>query len=162
MMKNEVNEVVDKYAKTLYRIAYINLKSKSDAEDIVQDVFLKYLLNKKPFADENHRRNWLIRITLNLCSNLRKSAWKRKVIPLDVDSLIDFETEEQNRIFYDLDLLPEKYKVVVQLHYFEDLSIETISNILGISESNVKVRLHRAREMLKEDLEKGEISYGKI
>lgn len=162
MMKNEVNEVVDKYAKMLYRIAYINLKSKSDAEDIVQDVFLKYLLNKKPFADENHRRNWLIRITLNLCSNLRKSAWKRKVVHLDVDSLIDFETEEQNRIFYDLDFLPEKYKVVVQLHYFEDLSIETISNILGISESNVKVRLFRAREMLREDYKKGEISYGKI
>ena len=162
MMKNEVNEVVDKYAKKLYRIAYINLKSKSDAEDIVQDVFLKYLLNKKPFVNENHRRNWLIRITLNLCSNLRKSAWRRKVVRIDVDTLIDFETEEQNRIFYDLDFLPEKYKVVVQLHYFEDLSIETISNILGISESNVKVRLFRAREMLREDYKKGEISYGKI
>lgn len=162
MMKNEVNEIVDKYAKTLYRIAYINLKSKTDAEDVVQDVFIKYMMNKKNFVDENHKKNWLIRVTLNLCFNVKKSAWKRKVIPMDVDNLIDLETEEQYRIFNDLDSLPEKYKVVVQLHYFEDLSVETISNILGISESNVKVRLFRAREMLKKDYEKGEVSYGKI
>ena len=161
MMKNEVNDIVDKYAKMIYRIAYINLKSKVDAEDIVQEVLIKCIMNKKPFKDEEHRKNWIIKVTLNLCINLRKSAWKRKIVPLKKDTL-DLQTEEQYKILYDLDCLPEKYKIVVQLFYFEDLSIERISKILGISESNVRTRLNRARNELKRDFEKGDVSYGKI
>ena len=161
MMKNEIDEIVDKYGKMIYRIAYIYLKSKTDAEDITQEVFLKYMMNKKPFKDEEHRKNWILKVTVHLCINLRKSAWKRNTVPLNDDTL-ELQTEEQYKIFYDLDCLDEKYKMVVQLFYFEDLSTENISKILGISESNVRTRLNRARNELKRDFEKGEFLYGKI
>ena len=160
-MNNEINEIIDKYAKMIYRIAYIYLKSKVDAEDITQEVFLKYMMNKKSFIDEEHRKNWIIKVTVHLCINLRKSAWKKNIIPLN-DDILDLETEEQYRIFYDLDCLKDNYKIIVQLFYFEDLTTKEISKILGISESNVRTRLNRARNELKKDFEKGEISYGKI
>ena len=160
-MEKEIDEIVEKYAKMIYRIAYIYLKSKVDAEDIVQDVLLKFMMNKKPFKDENHLKNWIIKVTVHLCINLSKSAWKKKTISLYDDSLV-LQTEEQYKIFYDLDCLDEKYKMVVQLFYFEDLSTEEISKIMGISEANVRTRLNRARNKLKQDLKKGEILYGKI
>lgn len=160
-MKNEINEIIDKYAKMIYRIAYIYLKSKVDAEDITQEVFLKCMMYKKTFKDEEHIKNWLIKVTVHLCINLRKSAWKKNIVPLN-DDILDLETEEQYKIFYDLDCLNEKNKIIVQLFYFEDLSTKEISKILGISESNVRTRLNRARNELKKDFEKGEISYGKI
>lgn len=161
MMNEEFDEIIKKYTPVIYRFAYINLKSKLDAEDVVQEVFLKLMMNKKPFNDEEHLNNWIIRTTINLCKNLRKSAWRRKVVPLN-DDTIELQTEEQYKIFYDLDCLDEKLKIVVQLFYFEDLSTERISKILGITEENVRTRLYRARKILKQDFEKGEIAYGKI
>ncbi len=160
-MNNNVDELVDKYAKRIYRVAYIYLRSKSDAEDIVQEVLLKVLLNNKTFNNDEHRYNWIMKVTVNLCINLNKSAWKRNTVPLDYEA-IDLQTEEQYRILYDLDCLSEKYKMVVQLFYFEDLSVEEISKILGITQTNVRTRLNRARKELKKDFEKGEILYGKI
>ena len=160
-MKNEIDEIIDKYAKIIYRVAYIYLKSKTDAEDIVQEFFIKYMMNNKPFNDENHRKNWIMRVTVQLCINLSKSAWKKNVVSLDYET-IDLQTEEQYKILYDLDCLSKNYKMVVQLFYFEDFSIEEISKILGISESNVKTRLNRARNELKRDFEKGERLNGKI
>ena len=160
-MNDEINEIIDKYAKIIYRIAYIYLKSKSDAEDITQEVLIKYMMSNISFRDENHRKNWIIKVTVHLCINLRKSAWNKHTVSLYDDSL-DLQTEEQYKMIYDLDCLSEKYRIVVQLHYYEDLSIEQISKILKISESNVKTRLNRARNELKKDIEKGEVSYGKI
>lgn len=161
MMEKEMDEIIEKYTKMIYRIAYIYLKSKTDAEDIVQDVLLKYVMNTKPFKDENHRKNWIIQVTVHLCINLKKSAWKRKVVPLN-DETLSLQTEEQYKILNELDSLKEKYRMVVQLFYFEDLSIEEISKVLKISESNVRTRLNRARNELKTKFEKGELLYGKI
>lgn len=161
MMEREIDEIIEKYAKMIYRIAYIYLKSKVDAEDIVQDVFEKYVKYHKSFKDENHRKNWILQVTVHLCINLNKSAWKRKVVPLVDDSLV-LDTEEQYKILDELDSLSEKYRMVVQLFYFEDLSVEDISKALKISESNVKTRLNRARNELKTKFEKGDLLYGEI
>lgn len=160
-MNDEINEIIDKYAKIIYRIAYIYLKSKSDAEDITQEVLIKYMMSNLSFRDENHRKNWIIKVTVHLCINLSKSAWRKNTVSLYDDSL-DLQTEEQYKIFYNLDCLSEKYRMVVQLFYFEDLTTEEISKVLRISESNVRTRLNRARNELKKDFEKGEFLYGKI
>lgn len=161
MMEKEIDEIIEKYTKMIYRIAYIYLKSKVDAEDIVQDVFEKYVKHNKSFKDENHRKNWILQVTVHLCINLKKSAWKRKVVPLVDDTLV-LDTEEQYKILDELDSLSEKYRMVVQLFYFEDLSVEDISKALKISESNVKTRLNRARNELKTKFEKGDLLYGEI
>ena len=163
MMNNEIDEIIEKYTDDIYRIAYLYLRSKSDAEDIVQEVFLKYMLNKKPFKDEEHRKNWLLKITTHICINVNKSAWCRKVVPLKDDDVIEMETEEQHDLLDALNKLNNKYKMVVQLFYFEGFTTKKISEILGISDENVRVRLNRARNELKDILEKeGEVLNGKI
>lgn len=157
-MKKEINEIVEKYAETIYRIAYLILKSKSDAEDIVQDVLVKYMINTKEFACEEHERNWLVRVTLNLCKNLTTSAWRRHTVPIDEECL-NLEVEDKIELFDGLNKLKENSRIVVQLFYYEDLSVEKISKILNISETNVRARLSRARKELKKVLEKQKESY---
>lgn len=160
-MKKDMDEIIEKYTKMIYRIAYIYLKNVGDAEDIVQEVFIKYFMNDKEFIDEEHEKNWIIRVTVNLCKNVSVSGWRKHVVPLE-SKYLELQTEEQHRMLEHLERLNKKYRIVVQLFYYEDLSIERISKILGITESNVKTRLNRARKVLKEDIEKGEILYGKI
>lgn len=160
-MKKDMDEIIDKYTKMIYRIAYIYLKNVGDAEDIVQEVLIKYFMNDKEFNDEEHEKNWIIRVTVNLCKNIKLSGWRKHVVPLE-NKYLELQTEEQYRIFEHLDHLKKKYRIVVQLFYYEDLSIERISKILGITESNVKTRLNRARKDLKEDIEKGDNLYEKI
>ena len=157
----EFEKIYAEYFPDVYKYVLSLCHHEAMAEDITQEVLLKYMMNKKPFKDEEHRKNWIIRVTVHLCINLNKSAWKRKTVSL-FDQTLDLQTEEQYKMIYDLDCLSEKYRIVVQLHYYEDLSIEQISKILKISESNVKTRLNRARNELKKDIEKGEVSYGKI
>lgn len=158
-MKREIDEIVEKYSDMLYRIAYLNLKVPTDAEDIVQEVFLRYIINSKEFNDEEHEKNWLIRVTLNLCKNLSKSGWIKHTVPIDNECL-QIECEENHNELEELDNLKDIYKNVVQLFYYEDLSVESISKILNISEANVRTRLNRARQELKQEIERGDSFYG--
>lgn len=152
-MDEDLQKIIDKYAETIYRIAFEYLRIKSDAEDIVQEVLIKYMLNKKKFKDENHERNWIIRVTSNYSNNLKKSGWKRYTIPINEDLRLEYEY--QYEIFGYLDLLKDKYRSVVQLYYFQDISIKQISKILDISEDSVKTRLKRARKMMKKIINEG-------
>ncbi len=154
-MKEELDKVVEEYGKIIYRIAFLYFKQRTEAEDVVQDVLLKYLMNTKKFESKEHEKNWIIRVTINHCHNVRLSAWKRKTVPLE-EYAFKLKTEIQDEIFNCLDNLKEKYRVVAQLFYFEDLSIKQISKTLKISESNVKTRLLRARHMLRDELKKGD------
>ena len=157
-MKNneDLQIIIDKYANYIYRIAFTYLRKESDAEDIVQEVLMRYYMNEKPYESEVHEKNWIIRVTLNCCHNVRYSAWKKHIVSLENRPEIHFETEIQTDLFCSLDKLKEKYRTVIQLFYFEDLSIKSISNILNISEANVKTRLKRARKMIQIDLEEGD------
>ena len=157
MKDNEdLQRIIDKYAKYIYRIAFTYLRRETDAEDIVQEVLMKYCINEKPYNSEIHEKNWIVRVTLNCCHNVRYSAWRKHTVALENSEEIKFETEVQTDLFCSVDKLKEKYKTVIQLFYFEDMSIKSISEILNISEANVKTRLRRARSMLKIDLEEGE------
>ena len=145
--QKEYQEIVEKYSNMVYRLAYFYTNSKYDADDIYQDVFLKYLQNKKQFENEEHKKAWLIRVTINCCKKLWLSSWKRKIIPLDYE--IKFEMEENIGLYNEIKKLPKKYRVVIHLFYYEQYSVKDISKILKQKESTIRTWLTRARKMLK-------------
>ena len=151
--EKEFEEKYNSYGSMLYKIAFLYLNSASDAEDVLQEVFSKYLLTRKDFNNKEHEKAWFIRTTQNYClDTLRKSERKN----LDIDDL-SVITQPDNDTKQDIErsiiALPPKYKIVIFLHYYSGYSVEEISRILKIGKSAVKKRLQRGREMLKLRLE---------
>lgn len=142
-------ELVAMYAKVIYRIAYSRLHNVHDAEDITQEVFLKYIKADKTFHDEDHRRMWLIRVTVNAINSLTTSAWRRHAVPFeDADALVCTNPEFPG-IEDALEQLPEKYRIPIHLFYFEDMTIHQIASVLDCAEGTVKSLLSRGRNKLK-------------
>ena len=147
-------ELLDMYSPMIYRIAYSAVRNKADAEDITQNVFLKYITAGKSFNSEEHRKAWLLRVVVNCTKDYVKSAYYRRRTDLEKlpetavpdQCLKSEDTEELSRA---LQQLPEKYRVPIHLFYYEDMSIIQISGVLNIKESAVKTRLFRARKRLK-------------
>lgn len=152
--EQEVNRAVEKYADTVFRICILHLKNKSDAEDIFQEVFLKFALNDKEFENANHEKAWIIRVTINACKDLIKSFFRSRTI--SIDELISVADEEKEDLSYVLEAvlkLPAKYRDAIYLHYYEGYSALEIGEILGKNENTVYSILSRGRSMLKESLE---------
>ena len=162
MYNDEFNpsNLVERYGNFIYRIAIRYLKDKETAEDIVQDVFVRYIdkFHKTVnFDSREHERNWMARVTINLCLNELKKRKNRKSVPLNSDEIpYTFESPQEYYIYDEVQKLPLKYKEVFELFYLEDIKISEISRILKISESNVKTRLKRTRDMLRKIIKKGE------
>lgn len=164
--KDDFEKVLELYGKTVYRLAYARTGSVHDAEDVLQEVFLRYAKNEITFNDENHRKAWLLKVTSNCSKSLVTSSWNRRRYDADIESgavngfdtisnaAEDAERNSRNKLIRSAVLkLPEKYRAVIHLFYFEGMSVEEISRIEEISISSVKTRLHRARKILKEHLE---------
>ncbi len=153
-------KLVYKYTDMLYRIAMGYLGNNEDSEDIVQETFFQYVKNVKSgkeFKDEEHEKCWLIRVTINLSCNKLKYSKQIQNVPFDDDSVQKAELYDQDMyLLDDINKLKDKYKVVFELFYLKDLKVSQISKILNISEAAVKTRLKRAREYLKEILQKEE------
>ncbi len=147
------DEIADKYIDTIYRLALARTKSPQYAEDITQDVFVKLLSLKKDFETEEHLKAWLLRVTINLTKDLFASAWYRKTGELSED--VSYEDEEKSDLYYAMMKLPQKYRTVIHLHYYEGYSVEETAKIVGVSAGTVKSQLHRGRGMLKEIMEEG-------
>jgi RNA polymerase sigma-70 factor (ECF subfamily) len=143
----EIVSLFDRYASTVYRIAFSYLRHAQDAEDAVQAVFLK-LVEGKAQPIQGKERAFLTQLTVNHCKDALRSFWKRRIEPLD-DSLV-FEQEEDRELFDAVMALPAKYRVAVHLHYYEGYTFSEIAGFLKISPSAVSMRLHRARSILKE------------
>lgn len=152
-MRQSVQELVEKYQNNLFAIAFNICKNKEDAEDVVQDTFIQYHTIKKNFESEQHIRAWLIRVTINKAKNMNHTFWRKNKMSIEdyMETLV-FETSESETLFETVMKLPEKYRIVIHLFYYEDYSVREIANVLRISESNVKVRLSRGRSILKEQL----------
>lgn len=142
------------YGDMLYRIAFVFLGNPDDTEDILQDVFITFLYNSPEFKSKEHEKAWLIRITQNKCINFLKSSGK-KTLPVDELILPTYSENQEDRIdiIKSILSLPTKYKTAVILYYYNDYSVEEIARILKTSKSAVKMRLKRAREILKIELE---------
>ncbi len=153
-------ELVYKYTDMIYRIAFGYLRNKEDAEDIVQEVFFRYIKHIKfgrAFNDEEHEKNWLIRVTTNLSCNKLKNSRQVQCVPFDDDSVQKIESYNKDiYLLEDINRLKDKYKSVFQLFYLRDLNVAQVSKVLNISEAAVRTRLKRGREYLKLILENEE------
>jgi len=139
---------VEKYGDMLYRLSVSMLRNKQDAEDSVQDTFMRYLDKKPKFNDEEHEKAWLLRVCINICKNKLRTIKRHEYVSMEDFVAYEF-TYKDFTIFDAVSKLPEKYKTVVLLYYVEEYKVDEIAKILDISSSAVKKRLQRAREMLK-------------
>lgn len=157
-------EIIDRYADMVYRIAVNEMGNKEDAEDVFQDVFLRLVRYRDRISTEEHLKAWLIRVTVNCSRKRQGSAWKKRVVYLneeeedrtpDEGAALEYARVESGStpVGEAVGRLPEIYRIVVYLFYYEEMSVAQIGKILGEKESTVKSRLHRAREMLKIGLE---------
>ncbi len=144
-------EAVLRFGNLVWRLALARMANVADAEDVYQDVFLRYFRHEDKFESDEHRRAWLIRCTVNRAKSALISPHRRRILPLETAAEIGVEPE--NREVYAAVLaLPAKYRTVIHLHYFEGLSVAEIAADLGCAEGTVKAQLHRARARLKESL----------
>lgn len=151
-------ELLEEYADLIYKLAFSRMKNAADAEDVFQEVFLRYFSKRPVFDSEEHRKAWLIRVTLNCCNKLFASAWRRHRASLDeaMESAGDEpRCQDESGVLAAMDKLPPAYRIVVHLFYYEDLSIRQISMALRKKEGTIKSQLNRARAMLKEELGEG-------
>ena len=149
MEREIVLELFDRYADMVYRVALSYLRSPQEAEDMVQSVFLR-LLEGGVTIYPGKERSFLAKVTVNRCKNLLRAAKRHETVPLDETVLL--APPEDRELFRAVMELPEKYRIVVSLHYFEGCSFREISELLRIGVSAVSMRLHRARNILKEQI----------
>ena len=124
-----------------------------DAEDVVQETFVQYYTTKKEFENEQHIRAWLLRIAINKAKNCCRTFWKKNKCTLeDYMETLPFSDTQSRSLFEEVMKLPDKYRIVIHLFYYEDYTVREIAEILKLSESNVKVRLSRGRTLLRETL----------
>lgn len=152
---NSPAALIEKYSSSVYRIAFSYTGNRNDAEDIMQDVFLRYLRNPRSFSSSEHEKAWFIRVAVNCSKSFHTTAWRRKIIPLDECEKLAGETENLDFELPVLEAvmsLPPKQRLCIHLYYYEDLSIKEISETSGIPESTVKSHLFRARATLEKTL----------
>ena len=151
--ENDINEIIEKYSDMVYRIALTRTGCIENAEDIFQDVFIKFSEKKPKFENEEHEKAWFIRVTINMTKNMNNSSWNKKIVTLDES--ITFETKEENEVFSVVCQLPQNYKTVIYLSYYEGYKVKEIASLIKTREGTVKTWLFRAREILREKLEGG-------
>ena len=150
--KNKIERIVDTYSDMLLRIALHHTQNLSDAEDVLQTVYLKLMKTEMQFDSGEHEKAWLIRVTINQCKDMLRSAWHKKTEGLD-DS---HKAKHKGEDFVVLDAvraLDEKYRDIVFLYYYEGYGTNEIADMLEMRKGTVESRLFRAREQLKKTLE---------
>lgn len=148
---DQVSAVYEKYGNILYRICYVQLCNKSDAEDAVQETFVRYLRRPPAFADGGHEKAWFIRVAANVCRDKQRFRFRHRMVPLqDIEPYA--HTEEDAGILHELLSLPIKCKTPLLLHYVEGYSVSEIAEMLDSPESTVKSWLFRGRQKLRLEL----------
>ncbi len=148
------HSIIEKYFNMIYKLAVSQTKDIESAEDVTNDVFLKYMESHKDFENEEHIKAWLIRVTINGSRSLFSSSWFKKTVPLEDNIPVEMP-EEESEVYGAVLKLPQKYRAVIHLFYYEDMKTAEIAMALGEKETTVRSQLSRAREMLK-DILKGE------
>ena len=146
-------EAVEKYCDMLYRISLLMLRNTADAEDAVQETFIKYVQSSPDFSDSEHEKAWLITVATNKCRDMLR--YRKRHYTESEELLNTYAVEKEDSGILDaLMKLPEKFRVVLTLHYVEEYKVDEISEITGISASAVKMRLSRGRKLLEEKYRK--------
>ncbi len=152
--ENGMGDVVERYAAIVYGIALTHVKNRADADDVFQEVFLAFCRRNIRFNDEEHRKAWLIRTTINCCKKAVGNTWRKRTCPLEERSgpACTFVSAEENLVYAALCALPEKYRTVLQLFYYEELSAEEIGRALRLRAGTVRMRLTRGRGLMRDRL----------
>ncbi|MDR3070845.1 MAG: sigma-70 family RNA polymerase sigma factor [Propionibacteriaceae bacterium] len=157
----ETRAVISRYESMVYAIALTHTKCRVDADDVFQETFLAYHRKHPDCRNEEHLKAWLIVATMNCAKRVVANSWRTRVVPLtaehaaDLPDVFSFKTDEQDAVFRALSDLPENYRTVLHLFYFEDLPVLRIAEILDLAAGAVKMRLSRGREMLRSQLTGG-------
>lgn len=152
-LEKEFEEKYSGYGSMLYKIAFLYLGNAEDAEDVLQDVFTKFLFGKKKFNDSEHEKAWFIRVTQNKCLDVLKKSGRKNICIDDLSVAAHVSSDLEQDVIAQVMALPEKLKSTVILYYYNGYNVDEISKILKISSSAVKKRLQRGREILKLELE---------
>ncbi|WP_300412249.1 sigma-70 family RNA polymerase sigma factor [uncultured Oscillibacter sp.] len=153
MDKARFTAAVERYQNMVYRTALHALGSPQDADDAVQEVFLRLFRRGDGFDGEEHLRRWLLRVTVNCCRDTLKSPWrKRRTSWEEIPEIPVFDRPEQAALYREVMALPEKYRTVLNLFYYEEFTAREIGELLGVDTSTVTTRLARARRRLRERL----------
>ena len=153
MTQTELIAAMEAYGPMVYRLALCRMQNAADAEDVYQDVFLRLLQQKLPCSDPEHTKAWLIRTTLNRCTDIGRFRLRRPAIPLEEAAELASPPSPQDSALWDaVSGLPVKFRLVIHLHYAEGYSTKEIAALLSIPPATVRTRLRRGREKLKQIL----------
>ena len=147
---------VEKYGTMLFRLCLTLVKDYDDAEDAVQDTYIKYLTKAPQFNDSEHEKAWLIRVATNICKNMIRFRKRNSSLCLEEIGEIGV-SETDSGIFEAIMSLPAKYKLVMDLHYIEGYTASEISAITGVNADAVRKRMQNGRMLLKKTLEEAEL-----
>jgi len=148
-----IEEIYGSHVDMIYQVSYSYMKNKMDAEDIVEDVFVRLMQSKIAFQSMEHEKAWLLRTAINLCKNSLKH-WRRKNANIDdYENLESKDTFEPNETFGAVMALPDKYKEVIYLHYYAGYTSSEMAQILKKNQSTIRNHLQEAKKILKGALE---------
>ncbi|MCI8598810.1 MAG: sigma-70 family RNA polymerase sigma factor [Lachnospiraceae bacterium] len=156
MERKQIEALILKYEKTVYKLAYSYMKNKQDTDDIYQEVFLRFFRKKPEFESEEHEKAWFIRTTINCCKSYYLSGWVKRTMALDEEvhgKEDSYEMEERSELFYAVMELPVKYRTVIHLFYYEGYTVKEIAELTGEKVTTITTRLSRAREQLRQVLD---------
>ena len=152
------DDLYQKYAGMVFRTAYNFLLNKDDAEDIVQEVFIKYFISNKTLNDDNHEKAWILTVTANLSKNVLRSKSRQNLELNDTIKIVDNKFEKAITNHLDLEeamkRLTANQRLVIYLFYYEQIPIKNIAKIMKSNENTVKSHLLRAKSKMKTYLEK--------
>lgn len=148
MQNKKIESLLEDYGSSLFRLCLFMLKNEKDAEDAIQETFLKYLRKAPAFTDTEHEKAWLFRVASNTCLDLLRYQKRHPMEELDVARYLSTEPKDTEILELLLEL-PEKYRLVLILHYVEGYRINEIAEIIKKSPSAVKMRLQKGRNLLK-------------
>ena len=154
-IQDERNAIVERYADMVWRIALARTQREDDAQDVFQEVFLRLFQKEREFREEEHRKAWLINVTLNCCKGYRIASFRHATLSLEDVAPTLYLPEEKLGVYEAMLRLPAKYRIPLQLYYIEGMESDACANALGLRPGTFRVRLNRGRNLLKEQL-KGE------
>ena len=152
LTEEQRTQIVNRWGDMVYRLALARTASVPDAEDVFQEVFLRYFRHEDQFHNDEYRKAWLIRCTLNRCKSLLSSPWRKRIVPLETAEEVGVE-DDYREVYSAVLSLPAKYRAVIHLHYFEGLSVSEMAQTLQLPEGTVKSQLSRGRDLLRDMLE---------
>ena len=148
-----MEKVIEKYSDMLFRLCLVMLGNYTDAEDAVQETFIKYIRKSPEFETPEKEKTWLFTVAANTCRDMLR--YRKRHPADDIENIKETVSQVSDGSILDaLMILPDKFKEVLVLYYVEDYSVKDVAKMIGKSESAVKMRLQKGRRLLKEAFNK--------